>query len=59
MAKDKNDLDTEDWVDDAEERREREIQEHARRVARRENREFKKGQGSAADRPRVGPPRRK
>lgn len=36
MAKDKHDLDSEDWVDDVEERREREIQEHARRQARKE-----------------------
>ena len=34
--KDKRDKYTNDWVDDAEERRERETQEHARRQARKE-----------------------
>lgn len=36
MAKDKRDQDTRDWMDDADERRQREEQEHARRQARRE-----------------------
>lgn len=53
MAKDKHDLETEDWVDDAEERREREIQEHARRVARRE----KANQRKASSAPEKDSPR--
>lgn len=36
MSKGKHDLETEDWVDDVEDRRFKEEQEHARRVARRE-----------------------
>lgn len=35
MAKDKLDFDTEDWVDDSEERRLKEEQAHARRQARK------------------------
>jgi hypothetical protein len=34
--KDKKDRDTLDWLDDADERRAKEEQEHARRLARRE-----------------------
>jgi hypothetical protein len=36
MAKDKKDRDTADWLDDAEERRLKEEQAHARRQERRE-----------------------
>jgi len=36
MAKDKRDRDTLDWVDDSEERRQREEQEYARRQARKD-----------------------
>lgn len=35
MAKDPNDLHTDDWVDDADDRRFREEQEHARRAQRK------------------------
>lgn len=57
MAKDKNDLDTADWVDDADERRYKEEQAHARRVAKLEK--SHKRQESArptANRPRTRAP---
>jgi hypothetical protein len=58
MAKDKHDLDTEDWVDDTEERREREIQEHARRLERLERiSERKASQAPSKDRARSKTPR--
>lgn len=54
MAKDQHDLNTEDWIDDVEERREREIQEHARRQARKDKlRERQNGEASAQDSPRT------
>jgi hypothetical protein len=58
MAKDKRDSSMSDWVDDADERREREIQEHARRVARREKvRERQKGESAPQNRARTKTPR--
>ncbi len=60
LAKYQGDDKTEDWVDADERRREKEVLEHARRIARKEKaNQRQESESTPANRPRTQAPRKK